>query len=193
MSHHDIVTTKTARQPPQSDWKHDRGDPASLDDFCGVPGAGAGRRRKRPPRQRDELHADQRTDPCRASNKPANPNGNGTGGSPRQGFNGCRKSSFMIHTGDISPLSKASAIRTMPTASSRRAQARRRYLSRGEHDFLDEGANVLQGSATERAPRALDGIRFDARRRCIHGLVNRRSIQGRGLGNLGGPEQSEWP
>jgi 3',5'-cyclic AMP phosphodiesterase CpdA len=119
-------------------------------------------------------------------NKPANPNVIGTleeaigkiGTLPA-------KPSFMIHTGDISHLSKPH------DADKIIAQAKLdvHYVP-SEHDFLDEDAKLYR----ERYGRGANGegwYSFDANGVHFIGLVNVINLKAGGLGNVG-DEQLEW-
>ena len=121
--------------------------------------------------------------------KPANPNTIGTleeaigklGALPA-------KPSFMIHTGDISHLSKP---QEFDDADKIIAQAKLdvHYVP-GEHDLLDEEAKLYR----ERYGRGTVGAgwySFDAKGVHFIGLVNVVDLKPGGLGNLG-DEQLEW-
>jgi 3',5'-cyclic-AMP phosphodiesterase len=122
--------------------------------------------------------------------KPANPNAKGTleeaiarvrsvPGSP----------AFMIHTGDISHLSKPSEF---DDADKIIAQARLdvHYVP-GEHDILDEGQGQLYRERYGRGTKGAGWHSFDANGVHFIGLVNVVNLKAGGLGNLG-PEQLEW-
>ncbi|HEY1745660.1 MAG TPA: metallophosphoesterase [Xanthobacteraceae bacterium] len=121
--------------------------------------------------------------------KPANPNARGTleeaiakiGGLPE-------KPAFMIHTGDISHLSKE---KEFDDADSIISQSRLdvHYVP-GEHDFLDPDQKLYR----ERYGRGAKGAgwySFDANGVHFIGLNNVVDLKAGGLGNLG-PEQLEW-
>ena len=121
--------------------------------------------------------------------KPANPNAIGTleeavkkiGTLPA-------KPSFVIHTGDITHLSKSSEF---DDADRIIAQARLdvHYVP-GEHDVLDEGEKLYR----ERYGRGAKGAgwySFDANGVHFIGLVNVVDLKAGGLGNLGN-DQLEW-
>jgi 3',5'-cyclic AMP phosphodiesterase CpdA len=121
--------------------------------------------------------------------KPANPNAIGT---LEEAINKIKtlplKPSFVIHTGDITHLSKPSEF---DDADRIIAQARLdvHYVP-GEHDFLDEGEKLYR----ERYGRGAKGAgwySFDANGVHFIGLVNVVNLKAGGLGNLGN-EQLEW-
>jgi 3',5'-cyclic AMP phosphodiesterase CpdA len=121
--------------------------------------------------------------------KPANPNAIGT---LEEAINKIKtlpvKPSFVIHTGDITHLSKPSEF---DDADRIIAQARFdvHYVP-GEHDFLDDGEKLYR----ERYGRDAKGsgwYSFDANGVHFIGLVNVVDLKAGGLGNLGN-EQLEW-
>jgi 3',5'-cyclic AMP phosphodiesterase CpdA len=121
--------------------------------------------------------------------KPANPNAIGT---LEEAINKIKtlaaKPSFVIHTGDITHLSKPSEF---DNADRIIEQARLdvHYVP-GEHDFLDEGEKLYR----ERYGRGAKGsgwYSFDAAGVHFIGLVNVVNLKAGGLGNLG-DEQLEW-
>jgi 3',5'-cyclic AMP phosphodiesterase CpdA len=98
------------------------------------------------------------------------------------------KTAFIIHTGDITHLSKPAEF---DNADRIIAQARLdvHYVP-GEHDLLDEGQNFYR----ERYGRGAKGAgwySFDANGVHFIGLVNVVDLKAGGLGNLGN-EQLEW-
>ncbi|MGP0058609.1 MAG: metallophosphoesterase family protein [Beijerinckiaceae bacterium] len=98
------------------------------------------------------------------------------------------KPSFMIHTGDISHLSKPSQFDDADKIISQ-AMLDVHYVP-GEHDFLDEDAKLYR----ERYGRGTKGAgwySFDANGVHFIGLVNVVDLKAGGLGNLGG-EQIAW-
>src|SRR2546427_5008351 len=121
--------------------------------------------------------------------KPANPNAIGT---LEEAINKIKtlpaKPSFVIHTGDITHLSKPSEF---DDADRIIAQARLdvHYVP-GEHDFLDDGEKLYR----ERYGRGAKGAgwySFDANGVHFIGLVNVVDLKAGGLGNLGN-DQLEW-
>jgi 3',5'-cyclic AMP phosphodiesterase CpdA len=121
--------------------------------------------------------------------KPANPNALGTLEEAVGRINAMPvKPSFMIHTGDISHLSKASEF---DDADRIIAQTRLdvHYVP-GEHDFLDE-ERKLYGERYGRGSKGAGWYSFDANGVHFIGLVNVVDLKAGGLGNLGG-EQLAW-
>src|ERR1700728_5195758 len=121
--------------------------------------------------------------------KPANPNALGT---LEEAVGRIKmlpaKPAFMIHTGDISHLSKASEF---DNADRVIAQARLdvHYVP-GEHDFLDE-ERKLYHDRYGRGTKGAGWYSFDANGVHFIGLVNVVDLKAGGLGNLGS-EQLEW-
>ena len=122
--------------------------------------------------------------------KPANPNAKGTleeaiarvkaaPGNP----------AFMIHTGDISHLSKPAEF---DDAEKIIAQARLdvHYVP-GEHDLLDDEQGKLYRERYGRGTKGAGYYSFDANGVHFIGLVNVVDLKGGGLGNLG-HDQLEW-
>jgi hypothetical protein len=121
--------------------------------------------------------------------KPANPNALGT---LEEAINRVKaipvKPSFMIHTGDISHLSKAAEFDDAERIISQ-AKLDVHYVP-GEHDFLDEEVKFYKdryGKGTKGAGY----YSFDANGVHFIGLVNVVDLKAGGLGNLGA-EQLEW-
>ena len=121
--------------------------------------------------------------------KPANPNALGTLEEAINKINAMPvKPSFMIHTGDISHLSKAAEFDDAERIISQ-AKLDVHYVP-GEHDFLDEEVKFYR----ERYGRGAKGAgwySFDASGVHFIGLVNVVDLKAGGLGNLGA-EQLEW-
>jgi 3',5'-cyclic AMP phosphodiesterase CpdA len=121
--------------------------------------------------------------------KPANPNARGTLEEAIAKINGLpEKPAFMIHTGDISHLSKE---KEFDDADSIISQSRLdvHYVP-GEHDFLDPEQKLYR----ERYGRGAKGAgwySFDANGVHFIGLNNVVDLKAGGLGNLGA-EQLEW-
>ena len=121
--------------------------------------------------------------------KPANPNAAGT---YEEAINRIKalpiKPSFMIHTGDITHLSKPSEFDDADRIVS---QARLDvHFVPGEHDVIDQEAKLYR----ERYGRGTKGAgwySFDANGVHFIGLVNVVDLKAGGLGNLGN-EQLEW-
>jgi 3',5'-cyclic AMP phosphodiesterase CpdA len=98
------------------------------------------------------------------------------------------KPSFMIHTGDITHLSKAAEFDNADRIISQ-SKLDVHYVP-GEHDFLDEEVKFYR----ERYGRGTKGqgwYSFDAGGVHFVGLVNVVDLKGGGLGNLGA-EQLAW-
>jgi 3',5'-cyclic AMP phosphodiesterase CpdA len=121
--------------------------------------------------------------------KPANPNAAGT---YEEAINRIKalpiKPSFMIHTGDITHLSRPSEFDDADRIVSQ-ARLDLHYVP-GEHDVLDEGAKLYR----ERYGRGTKGAgwySFDANGVHFIGLVNVVDLKAGGLGNLGN-DQLEW-
>ena len=121
--------------------------------------------------------------------KPANPNALGTLEEAVGRINALPvKPAFMIHTGDISHLSKASQFDDADRIISQ-SRLDVHYVP-GEHDFLDEEQKLYR----ERYGRGSKGAgwySFDANGVHFIGLVNVVGLKAGGLGNLGA-EQLEW-
>ncbi len=121
--------------------------------------------------------------------RPANPNVNGT---LELAINKVKalpvKPSFMIHTGDITHLSKPAEFDDADRIISQ-ARLDVHYVP-GEHDILDDGVKLYR----ERYGRGAKGAgwySFDANGVHFIGLVNVVDLKAGGLGNLGN-EQLEW-
>jgi len=121
--------------------------------------------------------------------KPANPNAKGT---LVEAINRIKallvKPSFMIHTGDISHLSKASEFDDAEKIISQ-ARLDVHYVP-GEHDIVDPEIKIYK----ERYGRGTKGAgwySFDANGVHFMGLVNVANLKAGGLGSLGN-EQLEW-
>ena len=121
--------------------------------------------------------------------KPANPNARGTLEEAIARINALpEKPAFMIHTGDITHLSKE---KEFDDADSIISQSRLdvHYVP-GEHDFLDPEQKLYR----ERYARAAKGTgwySFDANGVHFIGLNNVVDLKAGGLGNLGA-DQLEW-
>jgi 3',5'-cyclic AMP phosphodiesterase CpdA len=121
--------------------------------------------------------------------KPANPNALGT---LEEAINKVKalpvKPSFMIHTGDITHLSKVSEFDDAERIISQ-SRLDVHYVP-GEHDVLDEGAKLYK----DRYGRGTNGAgwySFDANGVHFVGLVNVVDLKAGGLGNLGN-DQLAW-
>ena len=121
--------------------------------------------------------------------KPANPNASGTLVEAITKVSALpAKPSFMIHTGDISHLSKPAQF---DTADQIIGQSRLdvHYVP-GEHDLLDEDAKLYRERYGKNAKGA-GWYSFDAGGVHFIGLVNVVNLKAGGLGNLG-DEQLTW-
>jgi 3',5'-cyclic AMP phosphodiesterase CpdA len=122
--------------------------------------------------------------------KPANPNAKGT---LEEAIGHVKalpaKPAFMIHTGDISHLSKPSEF---DDADSIISQTRLdvHYVP-GEHDMLDDEQGKLYRDRYGRGTKGPGYYSFDANGVHFIGLVNVVDLKAGGLGNLGA-EQLEW-
>src|ERR1700709_1430452 len=121
--------------------------------------------------------------------KPANPNAIGT---LEEAITKIKlmpaKPSFMIHTGDITHLSKAAEFDNADRIIS---QARLDvHFVPGEHDFIDEEVKLYR-ERYGRGPKGAGWYSFDANGVHFIGLVNVVDLKAGGLGNLGA-EQLEW-
>lgn len=121
--------------------------------------------------------------------KPANPNALGTLEEAVGRINAMPvRPSFMIHTGDISHLSKPSEFDDADRIISQ-SRLDVHYVP-GEHDFLDPDQKFYR----ERYAKAAKGsgwYSFDANGVHFIGLVNVLNLKAGGLGFLG-PDQLEW-
>ena len=121
--------------------------------------------------------------------KPANPNALGT---LEEAINKVKalpvKPAFMIHTGDITHLSKVSEFDDAQRIISQ-ARLDVHYVP-GEHDVLDEGVK-LYGERYGRGSKGAGWYSFDADGVHFVGLVNVVDLKAGGLGNLGN-DQLEW-
>jgi hypothetical protein len=96
---------------------------------------------------------------------------------------------FMIHTGDLSHLSKPSEFDTLDQAL-RGAVAKQTYFVPGEHDMLtDNGEQYLQRFG--KGSKGTGWYSFDHKGVHFVGLVNVANLKAGGLGSLG-HEQLEW-
>src|SRR5438046_3546496 len=123
-------------------------------------------------------------------NKPANPDVTATLQTAINKINAIpHKPDFIIHTGDLSQLSKPSEFDTLDQAL-KGASPKQIYFVPGEHDMLtDNGEQYLQryGKGTKGA----GWYSFDHKGVHFVGLVNVVNLKAGGLGNLGA-EQLEW-
>jgi 3',5'-cyclic AMP phosphodiesterase CpdA len=121
--------------------------------------------------------------------KPANPNAKGTLEEAIARINAIpQRPSFMIHTGDITHLSKPAEFDDADKIISQ-AKLDVHYVP-GEHDILDEEVKLYK----ERYGRGAKGdgwYSFDAGGVHFVGLVNVKNLKAGGMGNLGA-EQLAW-
>ena len=122
--------------------------------------------------------------------KPANPNVTATLQVAIDKINALPQTpDFMIHTGDLSHLSKPSEFDTLDQAL-RGAAAKQIYFVPGEHDMLtDNGEQYLQRFA--KGSKGTGWYSFDHKGVHFVGLVNVANLKAGGLGSLG-HEQLEW-
>ncbi len=123
-------------------------------------------------------------------NKPANPDVTATLQTAINRINALPvKPDFIVHTGDLSQLSKPGEFDTLDQAL-KAASAKQIYYVPGEHDMLtDNGEQYLQryGKGTKGAGY----YSFDHKGVHFVGLVNVVNLKAGGLGSLG-HEQLEW-
>ena len=122
--------------------------------------------------------------------KPANPNAKGT---LEEAIGHVKalpgKPAFMIHTGDISHLSKPSEFDDAEKIISL-AKLDVHYVP-GEHDLVDADAGKLYRERYGRGTKGAGYYSFDANGVHFMGLVNVANLKAGGLGSLG-DEQLEW-
>jgi 3',5'-cyclic AMP phosphodiesterase CpdA len=99
------------------------------------------------------------------------------------------KPAFMIHTGDISHLSKPSEFDDAERIISQ-ARLDVHYVP-GEHDVIDENTGKLYMERYGRGTKGAGWYSFDANGVHFVGLVNVVNLKAGGLGNLGA-EQLAW-
>jgi len=96
---------------------------------------------------------------------------------------------FLIHTGDLSHLSKASEFDTLDQVL-KSAKCRQTFFVPGEHDMLtDNGQQYLERYG--KGAKGAGWFSFDHKGVHFIGLVNVVDLKAGGLGTLG-PEQLEW-
>jgi len=122
--------------------------------------------------------------------KPANPNVTATLQVAIDKINALpERPDFMIHTGDLSHLSKPSEFDTLDQAL-RGTAAKQIYFVPGEHDMLtDNGEQYLQRFGKD--SKGTGWYSFDYKGVHFVGLVNVANLKAGGLGSLG-HEQLEW-
>jgi hypothetical protein len=137
-----------------------------------------------------ELSFVQISDSHMGFNKPANPDVAGTLKAAVQRINGLSKPpEFMLHTGDISHLSKPEEFDTVDQIL-KGASAQDVFFVPGEHDVLnDDGKSYLERYAKN--AKGAGWYSFDKKGVHFIGLVNVMNLKAGGLGTLG-HEQLEW-
>jgi 3',5'-cyclic AMP phosphodiesterase CpdA len=122
--------------------------------------------------------------------KPANPNTKGTLEEAIERIKALpAKPAFMIHTGDITHLSKPSEFDDAEKIISQ-AKLDVHYVP-GEHDLVDPEAGKLYRDRYGRGSKGPGYYSFDANGVHFIGLVNVASLKAGGMGSLG-DEQLEW-
>jgi Icc protein len=137
-----------------------------------------------------ELSFVQISDSHMGFNKAANPDVVGTLKAAVDKINGlATPPEFMLHTGDISHLSKPEEFDTVDQIL-KSASAKDVFFVPGEHDVLnDDGKQYLERYG--RTSRGPGWYSFDTKGVHFVGLVNVLNLKAGGLGSLG-PEQLEW-
>jgi hypothetical protein len=137
-----------------------------------------------------ELNFVQISDSHMGFNKPANPDVAGTLKAAVEKINGLSLApEFLIHTGDISHLSKPDEFDTVDQIL-RGASAKNVFFVPGEHDVLnDDGKQYLERYG--RGSKGSGWYSFDKKGVHFIGLVNVMNLKAGGLGTLG-PDQLEW-
>jgi 3',5'-cyclic AMP phosphodiesterase CpdA len=137
-----------------------------------------------------ELSFAQISDSHMGFNKPANPDVVGTLKAAIDKINGLStKPEFLLHTGDISHLSKPEEFDTVDQIL-KGAMAKDVFFVPGEHDMLnDDGKQYLERYG--KGSKGAGWYSFDQRGVHFIGLVNVLNLKAGGLGTLG-PEQLEW-
>jgi 3',5'-cyclic AMP phosphodiesterase CpdA len=142
------------------------------------------------PESAGELSFVQISDSHMGFNKPANPDVVGTLKAAVDKINNLsRPPEFMLHTGDISHLSKPEEFDTVDQVL-KSASAKSVFFVPGEHDVLDdEGKQYLERYG--KGAKGAGWYSFDQKGVHFIGLVNVLNLKGGGLGTLG-REQLEW-
>ena len=137
-----------------------------------------------------ELSFVQISDSHMGFNKPANPDVAGTLKSAVDKINGLSATrEFMLHTGDISHLSKPEEFDTVDQIL-RSATPKDVFYVPGEHDVLnDDGKQFLERYG--KGSKGTGWYSFDKKGTHFIGLVNVMNLKAGGLGTLG-HEQLEW-
>ena len=137
-----------------------------------------------------ELSFAQISDSHMGFNKPANPDVVGTLKAAIDKINGLSiKPEFLLHTGDISHLSKPEEFDTVDQIL-KGAMAKDVFFVPGEHDMLnDDGKQYLERYG--KGSKGVGWYSFDKKGVHFIGLVNVLNLKAGGLGTLG-PEQLDW-
>jgi Icc protein len=137
-----------------------------------------------------ELSFAQISDSHMGFNKPANPDVVGTLKAAIDKINGLStKPEFLLHTGDISHLSKPEEFDTVDQIL-KGAIAKDVFFVPGEHDMLnDDGKQYLERYG--KGSKGAGWYSFDKKGVHFIGLVNVLNLKAGGLGTLG-PEQLDW-
>jgi 3',5'-cyclic-AMP phosphodiesterase len=137
-----------------------------------------------------ELSFVQISDSHMGFNKPANPDVAGTLKAAVDKINGLSVApEFMLHTGDISHLSKPEEFDTVDQIL-KSAKPKDVFYVPGEHDVLnDDGKQFLERYG--KASKGAGWYSFDKKGAHFIGLVNVMNLKAGGLGTLG-HEQLEW-
>ena len=137
-----------------------------------------------------ELSFAQISDSHMGFNKAANPDVVGTMKAAIDKINGLStKPEFLLHTGDISHLSKPEEFDTVDQML-KSAVAKDVFFVPGEHDMLnDDGKQYLERYG--KGSKGAGWYSFDKKGVHFIGLVNVLNLKAGGLGTLG-PEQLEW-
>jgi 3',5'-cyclic-AMP phosphodiesterase len=136
-----------------------------------------------------ELSFVQISDSHMGFNKPANPDVAGTLKAAVDKINGlATEPEFLLHTGDISHLSKPEEFDTVDQIL--KATRKETFFVPGEHDVLeDDGKAFVERYA--KASKGAGWYSFDKKGVHFVGLVNVMNLKAGGLGTLG-LEQLEW-
>ena len=142
------------------------------------------------PTSTGELSFVQISDSHMGFNKPANPDVVGTLKAAVAKINGlATPPEFMLHTGDISHLSKPEEFDTVDEIL-KSASAKKVFFVPGEHDVLDDdGKQYLERYG--KGAKGAGWYSFDTKGVHFIGLVNVLNLKAGGLGTLG-VEQLEW-
>jgi hypothetical protein len=137
-----------------------------------------------------ELNFVQISDSHMGFNKPANPDVAGTLKAAVEKINGLSMApEFLIHTGDISHLSKPDEFDTVDQIL-KGASAKDVFFVPGEHDVLnDDGKQYLERYG--KGSKGSGWYSFDKKGVHFIGLVNVMNLKAGGLGTLGS-DQLEW-